>query len=289
MPFPIYEDSTFSGQPVQLYEFNLVSDGTNHFWRYNGSDRDLFYAGNLFKQIPISDEGIKLSGEALSTDFQVTLPITEDFCSTFRNEGTVPSDTVFLRVRRVHAADISDIDSAVPTVTDGRLVWVGTVNGITQLDDIRARVTCAMLAASFRRGGLRYGYQRNCPHVLYAPLTCKKNRNDFKITGSVSAISGNQVQSAVFGTVPDGWLSGGFIEYDLASGIVERRMILSHAGTTVILLGFAPELVAGSLVSAFAGCDRTVDTCVNKFDNLANMGGFPHTPGRNPFDGQPVF
>lgn len=287
--FSDIEKSTFSGQPFQLYEFVRNSGGTDFFWRYNSTDRDLIYAGNVFTATPIYDGGIKLSGEAASTEFQVTLPATSDFASAYRLSGTVPSDTVYLRVRRSHGPFIVDLGEAYPVVIEARLVWIGTVDGITQTDDIKTVITCAMLSASFRRNGLRYGYQRNCPHVLYASNTCKVVKTDFDVVGTLTAVDGLQISATEFDTMPDGWFDGGFIEYLLASGMTERRMILSHSGADLNLLGFPAELAIGSTVTAFAGCDRTVTTCLTKFNNLANHGGFPHTPGRSPYDGMPVF
>lgn len=286
MAFPVLEESTFSGSPIQFYDFQRE----DFHWRYNTSDRDITYNSNLYKAVPISDEGITLSGEAAATDFNVTLPVTAEFYASFRLSGTVPSDTIYLRVRRGHAADITGIDGATPVISDTRLVWIGTVNGVTQLDDIRAKVTCAMLSTSFRRGGLRYGYQRNCPHVLYAANTCKVDRESFKLIGILTSVVGTTLKAVNFAAAPeDGWLKGGFIEYPLDSGFTERRMILRHTGDTIHILGFPLDLVVGSVVTAFAGCDRTVNTCLNKFNNLDNMGGFPHSPGRSPYDGKPVF
>lgn len=289
MPVAVWERSAFQGQPVQLYEFIRTSGGVDFFWRYNTSDRDITYNSVLYKAVPISDDGIRLSSEAASTEFNVTMPIAEDFCDQFRLSGTVPSDTVWLRVRRVHVPDITLLDTNPTILEDALVVWQGTVNGITQTDDLTARVSCSMLAASFQRGGLRYGYQRSCPHVLYAENTCTLDREDFKITAIVTAIDGSTISADEFTSQPIGWLNGGFIEFTLPSGMIERRMILGHTDNMITIQGFPVGMLVADEILAFAGCDRTVATCVAKFDNLVNMGGFPHTPGRNPFDGMPVF
>ncbi len=290
MTVDIYEASAFSGKPIHLYEFLRTSDGTEFYWRYNSSDRDLSYNGNLWKGIPISDDGVKLSGEASSTELVVTMPITDTFCNQFRLNGTTPSDTVWLRIRRVHGGDIEGLDGGQETiVVDALVTWIGTVNGINQTDELTAKVRCSMLSASFKRGGLRYGYQKNCPHVLYGKNTCRVDKETFRFTGDVVAISGSTITVNGFDGLPDGWFNGGFLEYTIPSGMLERRMILSHSGENITIMGLTSELAISDIVSGFPGCDRTVTTCVAKFNNLANMGGFPHSPGRNPFDGKPVF
>jgi len=39
------------------------------------------------------------------------------------------------------------------------------------------------------------------------------------------------------------------------------------------------------LVDLAPGCDLRAATCAAKFGNLANFGGFPEIPGRNPLGG----
>jgi hypothetical protein len=289
MPAVEYEGLGFGGQPIELFEFIRNSGGEDYFWRYNGSDRNVWHNSVEWKAVPIRHDAIRLSSEAQSTTLVITMPIEEEFCQQLRYFGTLPSDTVWLRLRRAHVGDITDTDSMTPTVGDALITWIGTVNGILQVDEVEAKITCAMLAASFQRGGLRYGYQRNCPHVLYATNTCKVVKEVFQIDSEVTAISGLTISGDNFALKPDGWFSGGFMEYRLPSGMLERRMIVSHAGDQITVIGVPAGLEVGDTISAFAGCDRIVDTCVNKFNNLGNFGGFPHTPGRNPFDGQPVF
>lgn len=296
-PVGAYEESTFSGQPFHLYEFLRTTGGSNFYWRYTTTDCDILYGGDLYHAVPISDSGIKLNTESTSTDLDVTLPVATDFIRKYRYLGTVPSDTVWLRVRRAHLGDVVlDAPSAIHSLTTIALVvWVGTVNGVTQTDDLTAKVNCSMLAASFKRGGLRYGYQRNCPHILYNMKTCKADRENFRVSAPISdlAIASNntgwRLTAIAFAYKVDGWFAGGFVEYVTTIGMVERKMIISHTGADIIIHGFPAGLRIGRYVNAFAGCDRTVNTCVDKFDNLANYGGFPHTPGRNPFDGLPVF
>jgi uncharacterized phage protein (TIGR02218 family) len=289
MPFTSLERSTFSGRPVQLYHFQRSSGGSIFYWLYNGSDRDLTFNDALYEAVAITDEGIRTTGEAASAEFKVHLPATTQFCDDFRAVGAPPSDSIFLRVFRAHADDIADLDTIHPVVSTAVLVWAGTVDGITQTSDVEAQVTCSMLAASFQRGGLRYTWMKNCPHVLYAPLTCKVDANSFRIDATVTTAHGNTVTADGFASQPDGWLTGGYIEFTLASGFVERRMIRAHIGESVRLLGPAFGLAAGDPVSGFAGCKRTVSDCIDKFANYDNYGGFPHIPGRNPYDGKPVF
>jgi uncharacterized phage protein (TIGR02218 family) len=288
--FSTYERSIFAGRPVQLYEFLRTSGGVDYYWRYNGSDRDLTYLGETYAATAISDEGVKQTGEAVSSQFQITLPATVGFCDDFRASGPPPSDNIWAKVFRAHAQDIASIDTDLPVVGNAAVVWVGSVDGMVQTTDIEAHLNCSTLATSFQRKGLRYTWMKNCPHVLYAELTCKVDREAFRVDADPTVVVGNAITAAVFGEFEDGWFLGGFIEYTRwPSNYIERRMIIDHVGSVITVLGSPLGLRVGDLFSAFPGCKRTVRACIDKFANYDNYGGLPHLPGRNPFDGNPVF
>jgi hypothetical protein len=197
------ERSAFSGRPLQLYRFLRSSNGVDHYWRYNGADRDLTYLGDVYSAVSISDEGIRLTGEAASSEFQITLPAFA--------------------------------------------------------------------------------------HMLYDPATCKVDKADFRVDGTVVAAHGQIVTCDEFAGFADGWFTGGFIEYLLPTGFLETRMINRHLGASVRVLSPVLGMAAGDPVVAYPGCKRTVRACIDKFNNYDNYGGFPHIPGRSPYDGQPVF
>jgi uncharacterized phage protein (TIGR02218 family) len=113
---------------------------------------------------------------------------------------------------------------------------------------------------------------------------------DFKIVGTIDTVSGNTITSASFGSQASGWLNGGYITWVTDAGLTERRGIKTHTGTSIVIAGFTFGLVAGDNISAFAGCRRTRTVCNTKFNNILNYGGtMMYSPGRNPFDGNPVF
>jgi hypothetical protein len=53
--------------------------------------------------------------------------------------------------------------------------------------------------------------------------------------------------------------------------------------TKVTILSAINGLKAGDIVEVYAGCARDLDTCLNKFNNTINFGGFPYIPLNNPF------
>ncbi len=54
-------------------------------------------------------------------------------------------------------------------------------------------------------------------------------------------------------------------------------LVTNHAdGTTT-------SLKLGDTVDLILGCDNTYTTCLNKFNNLINFGGFMFLPATNPY------
>ncbi|MEM6496284.1 MAG: phage BR0599 family protein, partial [Pseudomonadota bacterium] len=51
----------------------------------------------------------------------------------------------------------------------------------------------------------------------------------------------------------------------------------------VVELWSAParDVVVGDAVTITAGCDKVLETCRDKFSNVANYRGFPHIPGND--------
>jgi len=88
---------------------------------------------------------------------------------------------------------------------------------------------------------------------------------------------------------PFGWYAGGYLEYDVVTGISERRFITDHTSGALTLTTVPAGLVVGATVRVYPGCDHTLATCASKFGNAANYGGFPFMPTKNPFDGSPLY
>ena len=93
-------------------------------------------------------------------------------------------------------------------------------------------------------------------------------------------------QGAVVLTLDAAFATGFFTDGTLVAAGGERHAIKLHekaaAGDRVVLwstpaIGFA----AGARVTLKAGCDKSPESCAQKFDNIARFRGFPHMPGND--------
>lgn len=271
------EESNYQGTPILMYDFFRTSGGVDYHWRYNTSDANIVYSGNTYKATAISDDGVKQDSEASNSELNITMPVTDDFPQMFRGDGSTPSNTVYVTIRRIHLGE-----------TEARVFWVGTITGLTQEDEVKAKISCQMLLASFKRGGLRLSYTRGCPHALY-DSQCKMDPEDFKVAAAVVTITGTAIEVQDISAYPSGYFDGGYFEWTLASGLVETNGIRFQVGSVLTVQGLTFGLNEGDIINLFPGCRRTRQVCNDKFNNILNYGGFPDTPGKSPFSGDPVF
>lgn len=273
MAYDLIETSQEDGRPVYLYRF-ILGEST---WRYTSADEDVVTPGDVVWQaVPISDDGITQSGEASSDAMRITADSSIGPAVAYR--GSPPSNTIQLVVFRTHEGDFSDIVVA----------YAGEISEINYPTPSSVIITCEALSATMRRSGLRLGWQRTCPYALYDPMTCKVNLGLYGISGTIDDITGFTITVDALAAQPDGKFTGGFIQWDDPVRGTERRMIESQDNGDLVMFGTTTDLTVGTPILAFPGCARTMAAC-GDFNNLPNYGGFPHMPGKSPFDGDPVF
>lgn len=272
MTFEARETSNHGGAPIALYtfEWGLTT------WRYTSADRDIVIGADTYTAIAIKDSGMVQGGSSnndLTVQIDPTVPLTDLF------QSTPPSSEITLTVRRKHDDDAEVL-----------IAWKGFVTNVKRAeDDSYATVVGQTYLASFERSGLRLGWTRGCPHVLYDD-ECRVDPEDFAVTAEITSMDGNSVTVDVAGGHPIDWFTGGFIEWEAnADGTKDHRSIqASPTALRFVLLGTTYRLEVGMTVKLYPGCNLTTDNCKNKFDNLANFGGCEQMTGKNVFDGTPI-
>jgi uncharacterized phage protein (TIGR02218 family) len=121
---------------------------------------------------------------------------------------------------------------------------------------------------------------------LYGENTCRVNQNSYRFSSSVSSVdAGNYTRLQVVGAggYPNGYFVGGYLKCG-----VHQRLVIEHTGALIVLIDVVQDLVAGSAVDVWPGCDRTFGTCNSRFGNALNFGGLPYLPVKNPFTGDAI-
>ena len=196
-----------------------------------------------------------------------------------------------------------DIREDVPWITerpvsalevDAPIYWIGTVGNVKRPDPAKGIIIGRPITATFKRVGLRLCWTRGCPHALYDD-ECKVDPADWRKTGTILMSGGGTVTVELDspGLDPSACI-GGILEWTAnADGTIDSRTIENATGSTTLMtltiFGTADRIEPGSACAVLPGCDLTPETCLGRFNNLANYGGFKQMAGKSPFDGTPVF
>lgn len=145
--------------------------------------------------------------------------------------------------------------------------------------------TFESIFTSMRRPGVRQKFLRTCRFSLYR-RGCTLDKADFAVAGVPTAVSGLNITVGAAASYAVGYFNGGM----LAAADGSLRYITSHSGSSLKLFRRSIPLevafaLGATTVTLYPGCDRTRRTCIDKFDNLPNYGGFDWIPVTNPFGG----
>lgn len=287
MSFEDLEISLDSGQPAFLFAFSREG----RTWRYTNVSRDIVYGGNTYTATPIVDGGITQESGTSSDEYRLTVPASIPLCVYLDAVNTSFPITLF--VYKVHLEMGAGGQYNEPDAGTAKLMWAGNLVTVNRPSTSQREISLLTAASSLKRGGLRLSWGRNCPHMLYG-RGCLVNKASFAtVMISPSIVNGVQIQSAALDALADGWFSGGFVEWEYEAGLIERTAVESHAGAVLTLLGTTQGMQHAidnaTTFTAYAGCDRTADTCHTKFNNILNNGGIEYLQGKSPFAGEPIF
>lgn len=278
MSFLAQEQGVETAAPVELYEINY---GAQTWYLVSG---DAPYTDPLTLRLYEPYEMARSEIDA-NNDFGksgITVQVRRDapFLDLFR--VAPPSGVVSLTIKRVHRTDTAD---QIVVIWKGRMLNVAWAPAI-------ATVTCESIRASVQRYGLRRPFQLSCPHVLYGSA-CGVSRATHEIVGTASSINGEDIIVTDAVGYDDDNFAGGYMEWQNSLvAAVERRSIRASLESTgqLSLIGVTVGLTVGDEVRLYPGCDHTLGAggCP-KFNNVPNYGGFPYTPNKSPFTGEPMY
>ncbi|KAA2285423.1 phage BR0599 family protein [Arenimonas fontis] len=269
MTYDATERSADQGRPVELYTFHRDAK----VYRFTSADRAVAVGGNTFLPRVIRRGSIEQGAELNRSGLKLSVP--RDFEIAALYQAGAPSSRLALTLQQYHAGD-----------GELAVLWSGAVLSCSFGVGSQAEISLEPSSVSMRRPGLRRTYQRQCPHVLYR---CGVNADDHKVVATVTAVAGLQVSAAEFAGQPDGYWEGGYLEYEIETGVWERRFILGHTGTAVGVdlspIGLSPSMT----MNFYPGCDHSLATCDSKFNNAPGYGGMPYIPTKNPYGSDPVY
>lgn len=263
-----------AGEICYLYEI-AAQDGTTR--RFTDHDNTLVVGGNTYT--PSAGVGrikMKTTNNAEVSNQEVAATILD-----------MPEDEL-----KGGKWDSSKIEVAIcswKTPGEGKLVVFKGEIGVIQWTDEGFR---ADIQNYLRNLGRNIGniVTANCRHALFSQDGpgrvgyCGVDQAVYTSTGTITDILSQRLKFKISNTGrPSEWASSGTIKFTsgILNGLTYEVKIHSVDGG---LLGESIELylptltnvTVGTTFELYAGCDKRLTTCKEKFGNAANFGGFPH-------------
>lgn len=264
MGYSELEASTQDGNPVELYEFR---QGSN-FWRYTSAAHEVVKATAVFSPEYVKRGNITQTGDVKKKGISLVFPRSNELAGSFL--GFAPEGITTVTVYRGH---FDDVDVEWVSYWKGRVLLAKAAENEITLE-------CESVFSSLKRPGLRARYELSCRHTVYS-TGCTLSMSSFLTSGLVLGVDGTQITVAEAAGLSDGYLTGGILQSETG----DLRSIVSHVGSSITVSRTFNENIGNQTVQLHPGCDKLKATCISKFDNLLNFGGFPYIPSRNPFVG----
>lgn len=243
---------------------------------FTDHDRDLAFDGATYEAMSGVDPTEVNQTLGLAVD---TMEVAGALQSEKINENDLAAglyDNAKLTLFLVDWTDVSIRDvifaGSIGEVSRGRVHFQAEMRGLAHaLNQERGRVYTRGCDADL--GDARCGIDLDAPQ--------------FKGTGTVTAAQSNRSFAASsLDAFIDGWFKGGRLVWTSGQNAGAAIEVKFHAnnGQTVRfeLWETVPfNIEAGDTFTVTAGCDKSLETCRDRFNNVANFRGFPNIPGND--------
>lgn len=251
-------------KPVELFHFY---DNNTINGRYTSGDVAITYAGETWEPAPLSRTALEYNTDFEASELTITLDYLHPEITRFISLN--PPETVWVDVLKMHRDYTTEAD----------VIFVGEISTVI-MKGIAAQAKVIGFEKYLNRPACVYRYQRVCNYDVGDPDTCKVDLDNYDASYTVNAESSDGKTLTLSGSGPsNGAFTLGYIKNQADS---ERRMIVSHIGTEYKIRYKFSASVDGETCTLYQGCDKTIETCRDKFNNVVNYFGFPYIPSDNP-------
>lgn len=239
--------------------------------RFTEHDRDLVIGGDTYYATASFDaSSIKASGDLSIDDLDV--------------QGAFDSD--YIRAEDVLAGKYNGATFVVAEVLWDNLApgedvlrwgWLGRVR------EVGGAFVAELLGPTVRLNKpLLQTYQPSCRAVL-GDSRCGVSLAAHTQSGTVLTVTNRRTFTVSGVSVPSGddtYFQGGLLTFTSTGDLEGVSMeVQDFDGTTVDLILSVPfDIQAGDTFDIVAGCDHSLATCRDRFDNVLNFRGEPHAP-----------
>jgi uncharacterized phage protein (TIGR02218 family) len=280
---------------IDLYAFALASGAV---LRYSGWTTPLTIPGTAFPAGSLNYNAGGYTSFALGPRFgrsMVTTKIgiepTELDIAILAGAGDLVGTSSFADAVRIGEFDGATVEldrlfappqpdgSGAPAASLGAIVWF--YGRVAETDVGRTRIDMkvkSLLNLLAQQQMPRRLYQAACTHV-FGDAMCTFNRAG--LAAGVTAGTGSNQATIVTSLSPSPatlYDQGTIIATGGANAGQSRTIAQLSGGNVYLLKAWLEPVAVGDAFELLPGCDHTVATCQNIFNNLSHFGGFPYIP-----------
>ncbi len=267
MAFVTIETSLASAAPIELYKFT----GNYNTYRFTSYNQEITNAEGTYLKETIQRNGVEKGTSDDDVWMEIQLPFNNPMVTEYVFSQSPPS--LYMELWRVHPDDLDD----------SLLMWQGQILSWSVSGKVAKMKIPALLTSVVESPIPAVKYQAPCNNILYddrCQVVASPSFEDLTLT--VISIDGNEIELSSSPFADDACNGGEMVN---ASGS-ERRMITDNVGVAFTVATAFSNLTVSDTITIRQGCDHSFATCVSKFSNGRNFGGFPLVPDRNPFKGR---
>ena len=276
MSFNSQEQSSEGGAPIELYTIT----GSDTFY-YTSSAEPYVLNGNTYLPIPISRSAPTITIKETSGSITVNFPFNNPFVARYL--GGVPPSPDKISIHQVHLSD--PFAEVVP-------FWSGTVASV-KFSGTEAKISMSGVMNRLGAQIPAQTYSWMCDHNLFGSQ-CLVSESKYTYVFDIVAVSDDGVEITLVDTGQASeelasdisYFNGGTFltgtDGSQRMGVQFTEVPKSLNTYTLVLLVPGSGLKVGMKVTFTAGCDKAVGTCLTRFNNVHNYGGFPFVPTLNP-------
>lgn len=239
---------------VEFYKF-YSNINSSIIYRYVNLQSEKTITGELYLPVPISRSEFEIN--STTNDLTITAPISID----------IVSDIISGLNQNDYWLEIKNIDEII--------IFIGKVlNTEIDVDNNIATIKLSSISNILKTNIPFKSFSRRCTNSLF-DKSCKLVKNNYDFTPvTFSKISNYKIS---IGTEKE----NGYFNYGTAIINGKYIQIHNHVDGYINLLYPIFDTEINTIV-LYPGCDKTVNSCKDKFNNIINFGGFPDVPILNP-------
>jgi uncharacterized phage protein (TIGR02218 family) len=248
-------------------------------FNFTSADVPITFRNTVYEPAVFLREGIKI-GERTQEGQGLVLQIPRDhvIADLFR-EYRVSTAPVSVTVHRVHRPEAATgaADNDFLTLIRAQIAEVQT-RGANMILQLKTASQLVQRKTPRTLDGIK------CPWMLGDARTCKVDLEALRFDSTIAAVGNttltiNSLQDHPALVDDPSYFDGGVVI--LSTG--QRGSIRFRNGDDITMLVGLEDAAVGMDVTVLPGCDHTVETCLNRYDNVVNHGGEPDMPIRNFF------